>query len=115
MNELERFYETFSETLNQLGEALTDPMIYTPNKDFKEGIEFSFEKVKAAFEFDYIETSHAPKPPLGVVPEHIHDSNRAEVLRAAMQRYLEDSTQAIPFAWFKEYNVLINKLESSPY
>lgn len=115
MTELERFYETFGETLNQLGDALTDPMIDTPSKEFKEGIEFSFEKVKAAFEFDYIESSNAPKPPLGVVPECIHDSNRAEVLREAIQRYLEDSTQTIPFAWFKEYNVLIHKLESSPY
>lgn len=115
MTELEKFYETFRETLYHLGDALTDPMIYTPNKDFKEGIEFSFEKVKAAFEFDYIETANTHKPPLGVIPEHIHDYNRAEALREAMQRYLEDSTQAIPFEWFKEYNVLIHKLESSPY
>lgn len=46
------------------------------------------------------------KPPLGIMPKHIHDMDRLLELERAIYRYI-DAESAIPAKWIDEYNELI--------
>jgi len=50
-----------------------------------------------------IENKVAPtkKPPVGIKPRHLHDTNRIKEIHSAMGRYIEDAKQ-IPAEWTKE-------------
>lgn len=50
----------------------------------------------------------AIKPPLGVMPRHLHDEKRREEIQAAIIRYAE-AGQPVDPAWVEEYNELTNK------
>lgn len=50
------------------------------------------------------------KPPLGVLPRHIHDENRLEDLKGAITRYM-DAGLMVKHEWIEEYNELIKKKE----
>lgn len=52
-------------------------------------------------------TKSAPiaKLPLGIMPKYIHDEQRREELKQAINRFLE-ADQPIPIEWIEEYNEL---------
>lgn len=45
------------------------------------------------------------KPPLGVKPKWLHDEERKQELKKAIERHLVES-EAIPIEWVEEYNEL---------
>lgn len=49
------------------------------------------------------------KPPLGVMPNWLHNERRAEDLKAAINRYI-DANCEIPTEWIEEYNLLISSI-----
>ena len=46
------------------------------------------------------------KPPLGIKPKFIHDEQRREELKQAINRYFE-ANKPIPMEWIEEYNELV--------
>lgn len=48
------------------------------------------------------------KPPLGIMPKHIHDMNRMLELERAIYRYL-DAESVIPVKWIDEYNEFVKR------
>ena len=54
------------------------------------------------------------KPPIGIIPKHIHQEKRFVDLCGAICRYYEAGLQ-IPIEWIEEYNelVLIIKTKAS--
>lgn len=49
------------------------------------------------------------KPPIGIVPRYIHNSNRTVKILDAMERYSKAS-RSIPVEWIDELRDLINEL-----
>ena len=50
------------------------------------------------------------KPPLGVKPRHLHDTERIDEIGEAILRYLSED-YAIPLEWVEEYNELVGRLK----
>lgn len=48
------------------------------------------------------------KPPLGILPRRIHDSNRLGGLKAAIIRYVNAECE-INQEWIEEYNELVKR------
>ena len=48
------------------------------------------------------------KPPLGIMPRHIHDEIRRQELGEAIVRYIEASLP-VPLEWVEEYNELAER------
>jgi len=48
------------------------------------------------------------KPPIGIMPEWLHNEQRRETIADGMIRYLEADV-AIPDEWIDEYNRLIEQ------
>lgn len=46
------------------------------------------------------------KPPIGLTPRHIHNSQRLSAIKEAMDRYIEVS-KPIPAEWIGEYMDLV--------
>ena len=53
------------------------------------------------------------KPPLGVMPRHIHDEMRRKDLAGAIVRYIE-AELSVPIEWVKEYNEINKRKEVGP-
>ncbi|KXZ21909.1 hypothetical protein AXI58_12680 [Bacillus nakamurai] len=51
------------------------------------------------------------KPPLGVMPNWLHNERRAEDLKAAINRCI-DANCEIPAEWIEEYNLLISSIRA---
>lgn len=50
------------------------------------------------------------KPPLGLTPKHIRQSQRLNEIRGAIARYY-DANKELPIEWVEEYNELIRLIE----
>lgn len=50
------------------------------------------------------------KPPLGLMPQYIHDELRLKDIREAIIRYL-DACMDIPIEWIEEYNEINRRLK----
>lgn len=50
------------------------------------------------------------KPPLGVVPRHIHDEQRLRDLKECVANYMQAGLTILP-EWVEEYNELIKRKE----
>ena len=50
------------------------------------------------------------KPPLGIKPRHIVDSERINEIGEAICRYLNED-YAIPLEWIEEYNELVGRIK----
>ena len=48
------------------------------------------------------------KPPIGIMPRHLHIEERIEEIKFGMERYM-DKKVSIPLEWFQEYNELAIK------
>lgn len=48
------------------------------------------------------------KPPIGIMPKYIWESQRLDELRQAIFRFLDDG-RSISIEWINEYNELIDK------
>jgi hypothetical protein len=46
------------------------------------------------------------KPPLGLIPKHVHQEIRLNNIKEAIQRYME-TNKTIDIRWVEEYNELI--------
>ncbi|MBY8912110.1 hypothetical protein KY305_04990 [Bacillus sp. YC2] len=51
------------------------------------------------------------EPPLGVIPNWLHNERRAEDLKAAINRYIDTNCE-IPAEWVEEYNLLIRSIRA---
>lgn len=54
------------------------------------------------------------KPPLGLMPRHIHERKRVSDILEAMKRY-SDAEKVIPIGWINELEERIDNLKSSTY
>lgn len=52
---------------------------------------------------------NAHKPPIGIVPKAIWESERFNSLKGAIQRYLDDNCK-IPKEWITEYNEWVDAM-----
>lgn len=50
------------------------------------------------------------KPPLGLKPRRIHQSQRLQEILEAIQRY-EKTEKEIPSEWIEEYNEILEKMK----
>ena len=48
------------------------------------------------------------KPPLGIIPRHLHIEKRIDEIKFAIERYIAQKIP-IPIEWFEEYNELVIK------
>ena len=55
---------------------------------------------------EYVSTDVEPKPPLGIMPKYIWDSQRIEYLKGAIDKYCNANLE-VPCEWIEEYNTLI--------
>jgi hypothetical protein len=46
------------------------------------------------------------KPPLGLMPKHIHEAKRKQEILEAVMRYM-NRNKAVPIEWVEEYNELV--------
>lgn len=52
-------------------------------------------------------TKNSQKPPLGLKPRYIHDSQRIDEILCAIERYT-DANMSIPKSWVEELRDLFN-------
>ena len=71
---------------------------------------------KTSIEFPHVadgsraagDKAFAEKPPLGVMPQKIHDEQRNKILSAGISRYLKAGKE-IPIEWVDEFNEIITR------
>lgn len=51
------------------------------------------------------------KPPIGVIPQKLHDEKRFSEVRDGILSYVEKN-YSVPLQWVSEYNELLNKIKS---
>lgn len=58
-------------------------------------------------------TTESPKPPLGLMPEHIWKDKRASEIMRAIIRY-EDANMTVPWEWTNELVMLMEYRNRRP-
>lgn len=51
------------------------------------------------------------KPPIGILPRYIHEEQRIESIKGAMNKYINENKK-FPTEWLEEYNELIGRREN---
>ncbi|CAF1802794.1 hypothetical protein HUS59_16995 [Bacillus velezensis] len=67
--------------------------------------------IKGLTHFAFSPLKECTKPPLGVMPNWLHNERRAEDLKAAINRCI-DANCEIPAEWIEEYNLLISSIRA---
>lgn len=67
--------------------------------------------IKGLTHFAFSPLKECTKPPLGVMPNWLHNERRAEDLKAAINRCI-DANCEIPTEWIEEYNLLISSIRA---